>query len=92
MSALQSWLLALIGWALLLALALLCKRLRWPAPPLGLPRTALLVWALLHSLPLGWLPADWRLWAAVMQNLLIAYAAIPLLIWAALEIPARFGW
>ncbi|MFM8276980.1 MAG: cyclic nucleotide-binding domain-containing protein [Cyanobium sp.] len=92
MSALQSWLLALIGLALLQALALLCRRLRGPAPPLGLSRTALLAWALVHSLPLGWLPADWRLWATVLDNLLIAYAVIPLLGWAALEIPARLGW
>ena len=92
MSALQSWLFALIGWALLLALALLCRRLRLPPPPLGLPRTALLVWALAHSLPLDWLPPNSRLWATVVDNLLLAYAAIPLLSWAALEIPARLGW
>lgn len=92
MSALQSWLLALLGSALLLGMALVCRRLGWPAPPLGLPRTALVVWALAHSVPLGWLPADWRLWATVLDSLLIAYAAIPLLSWAALEIPARLGW
>lgn len=92
MSALQSWLFALIGWVLLLVLALVCRRLRLPPPPLGLPRTALVVWALVHTLPLDGLPANLRLWATVVDNLLLAYAAIPLLSWAALEIPGRLGW
>jgi small-conductance mechanosensitive channel/CRP-like cAMP-binding protein len=92
MAALQSWLLALIGWGVLLGLALLCRRLRLPPPPLGLPRTALVVWALVHSLPLAALPPNLRLWVTVVDNLLLAYAAIPLLSWTALEIPARLGW
>lgn len=92
MSALQSWLFALIGWILLLVFALLCRRLRLPTPPLGLPRTALVVWALVHTLPLAGMPANLRLWATVVDNLLLAYAVIPLLSWAALEIPGRLGW
>ncbi|MEB3199204.1 MAG: mechanosensitive ion channel family protein [Synechococcaceae cyanobacterium] len=92
MSALQNWAIAVLVAGGFVLLARLARRLQLPRMPLGLPLAAVLIWALLRSLPLGWLSVDVRLWVSMIDDLLMAYAAIPLLLWLALEIPGRLGW
>lgn len=91
-SALQVWSTALGGLALLLILARLCRLRQLPPPPLPLPTLAVLVWALLCSVPLDGLPSGLRLWLSLSDDLLLAFAALRLLLWLALELPAGLRW
>jgi small-conductance mechanosensitive channel len=91
MQLLEVWL-SLIGVvASLLAVRLLCRRLRLAAFPLRLPLLASLAWALVRSLPVALLPATYRPWVELIDELMISYAVIRTLIWAGIEVPASLG-
>ena len=92
MALLQIWLCVVVLAALVLGIRLFCQHRQLPPPPIRLPLVAVLVWALLASLPLGSLPFAQRLWLSLADDLLVAFAAIRVLIWLAVELPAGFGW
>lgn len=88
----QTWLTACLAVAALVGLERLCRRRPVPRMPLRLPVLAVLAWALLRSLPLDRLALNYHLWIGVVDDLLLALAALRLLIWTGLEVPAAYGW
>ncbi len=88
MRLLGVWLLAVALVALLLLLRGLCRRLQLPALPLRFPLLAVLAWAAAQSVPIHDLPNDYARWAALLDELLLSYAAIRLAIWLGVETPA----
>ena len=50
-----------------------------------------MVWALVATFPLQGLPTGQRLWYSISDDLLVALAAIRLLIWLGVELPAGLG-
>lgn len=92
MGALQIVLTALAGAVLLGGTAQLCRTRSLPPPPLRLGLLALGSWLLLALLPVALLPAPYRLWLQISDDLLACFAAIRLLIWALLEIPGSLRW
>ena len=91
MALLQIWIGALAATAGLLVLARLCRQRALPAVPLRLPLLAIGAWALLSSLPLQGLPPAYRVWVLLTDDLLLTYAAILLVLWAVLQVPAHLG-
>jgi small-conductance mechanosensitive channel/CRP-like cAMP-binding protein len=91
MQLLEVWLSSIGVAALLLLVRLLCRRLRLAAFPLRLPLLATLAWALLRSLPVALLPATYRPWIELIDELMISYAVIRTLLWAGIEVPASLG-
>jgi small-conductance mechanosensitive channel/CRP-like cAMP-binding protein len=92
MALLQIWLCVVVLAGLVLGIRLFCQHRQLPPPPIRLPLLAGLVWALVASLPLESLPFAQRLWLSLADDLLVAVAAIRVLIWLAVELPAGFGW
>jgi small-conductance mechanosensitive channel len=92
MALLQIWLGVPVVASLLLAIRLVCRRRRLALLPLWPPLIAVLVRALVASLPLGDLPEPQRVLFSLADDLLVAYAGLRLLVWLALELPAGFGW
>lgn len=92
MGPLQNSAVALVGMVLLLGISGLCRSRSLPRPPLRLGLLALACWAVLPVLPLGLLPAASRTWFEISDDLLVAYAAIRLALWAALELPGHLRW
>ncbi|MCT0210994.1 MAG: hypothetical protein DCF18_14180 [Cyanobium sp.] len=88
MHPLQVWLIAISSLALLLMARNLCRAGRWPAFPLQLPVVATVVWAISRSLSPLVLPLGYRPWFALLDELVLIYAAIRLLLWVGLEVPA----
>ncbi len=88
MHPLQVWLIALSSLALLLLARNLCRAGRWPAFPLQLPAVATVVWAISRSLSPLVMPLGYRPWFALLDELVLIYAAIRLLLWVGLEVPA----
>jgi small-conductance mechanosensitive channel len=80
---------ALIAGLLLIRRLSLVRRL--PPPPLRLPLIAVLVWALIRSLPVPPLAPTYRPWYELSDDLLLACAAVKLLIWTAVELPGGLG-
>ncbi|MEB3335330.1 MAG: mechanosensitive ion channel family protein [Cyanobacteriota bacterium] len=77
----------------LMAIRLVCRRRRLPAPPLRLPLMAALAWALVASLPPGsFIGPPQGLWLSLTDDLLVAFATIRLVLWLALELPGGLGW
>jgi small-conductance mechanosensitive channel/CRP-like cAMP-binding protein len=91
LALLQIWIGALAATAGLLVLARLCRHRALPPVPLRLPLLAIAAWALLSSLPLQGLPAGYRVWVLLTDDLLLTYAAILLALWALLQVPAHLG-
>jgi small-conductance mechanosensitive channel/CRP-like cAMP-binding protein len=91
MALLEIWLSVLVVWAILLGVRVLCRRRRLPLPPFWLPLLAAVVWALVAAFPLQGLPTGQRLWYSISDDLLVALAAIRLLIWLGVELPAGLG-
>ncbi len=91
MALLQTWIVALVAVAALQVLARECRRRNLHGLPMRLPLVAILTWAVLSSLPLQSLPPGYRLWVGLTDDLLLAYAAILLALWAALQVPAQLG-
>ena len=92
MPLIEIWIraIALIAGLLLIRRACLARQL--PPPPLRLPLVAVLVWALIRSLPLPPLAPTYRPWYELSDDLLLACAAVRLLIWATLELPGGLRW
>jgi small-conductance mechanosensitive channel/CRP-like cAMP-binding protein len=91
MEVLRVWAIAAVAAAVLLLLDRLLRGRRLPRMPIGLALMALLVWALLRSLPLELLPQGYRLWISLADDLLLTWAGIRLLLWAGLELPGGAG-
>jgi small-conductance mechanosensitive channel/CRP-like cAMP-binding protein len=93
MGWLQTWLTIALAASVLLLSARLCQRRRsLPRLPLRLPMAALLCWGLWTSLPLQQLPAGYRLWLGIVDDLLLCFASLRLLVWSCLELPGGLGW
>jgi len=92
MDLVRTWFTFLVAVAGLLGLARLCRRRRLPGMPLALPVLALLAWAVLRSLPLAALSPGYRRWFQPIDDLLLAYAAIRLVLWLGLQVPGHLGW
>lgn len=91
MALLAIWLRVLVISAILLGVRFLCRRRRLPLPPLWLPLLAGVIWALVATFPLQGLPAGQGLWYSISDDLLVVLAAIRLLIWLGVELPAGLG-
>jgi len=91
MQVLEVWLASFTVTALLLLVRLLCRRVRLAAFPLRLPLLATLAWALVRSLPIALLPAGYRPWVELIDELMLSYAGIRILLWAGVEVPASLG-
>ena len=91
MQLLEVWLSAIGVAALLLLTRLLSRRLGLAPLPLRLPLLATLAWGLVHSLPIALLPAAYRPWVALVDELLLSYAVIRSLLWAGIQVPASLG-
>jgi small-conductance mechanosensitive channel/CRP-like cAMP-binding protein len=88
----QNWLLAIVAVAVLQLLGRLCSHRGWARPPLRLPMAALILWVALRAAPLEKLPPGSRLWISSLDDLLLVYAAVRLVVWAGLELPGSVGW
>ncbi|MEB3322381.1 MAG: mechanosensitive ion channel family protein, partial [Synechococcaceae cyanobacterium] len=91
MGGLQVWIIAAFAVAGLLLAARMSRRRRLPRMPVPVPVLALLAWAVLRSFPLAALPEGYGVWVGLADDLLLAYAAIQLLLWGGLEVPAALG-
>jgi small-conductance mechanosensitive channel/CRP-like cAMP-binding protein len=92
MEPLSRGLLTAGGAVLSLWLAQLSHRRRLPGPPLRLMLLALLSWLLLGGgLPAG-LNSPTRLWLGLLDDLLLSFAAVRLLLWLSLELPGGLHW
>ena len=93
MGWLQTWLTIALAAAVLLVLARLCRQRRsLPRLPLRLPLLALLCAGLWTLLPLASWPAGYRLWLGIIDDLLLWFAGLRLLVWTCLELPGGLGW
>lgn len=92
MGALQIGLTALVGAVLLGATARVCRSRSLPPPPLRLGLLALASWLVLALVPAALLPAPYRLWLQISDELLACFAAIRLLLWGLLELPGSLRW
>ncbi|MFM8661262.1 MAG: mechanosensitive ion channel family protein [Cyanobium sp.] len=92
MALLQRLLPALLALSALGLLRLLVRRRRLPDLPLGLPLLALASWALMPWIEALGLPADYRRWLGMADELLLSYAALRLGLWLGLELPGGLGW
>jgi len=92
MALLQRLLPALLVSAVLLMSQRLLRRRQLPELPLRLGMLALLCWVLLPVLEGQTLPGTYRPWLALVDDLLLALAALRLSFWLGLELPAGLGW
>jgi len=93
MGWLQTWLTIALAAAVLLLLARLCRQRRTlPRLPLRLPLLALLCSGIWTLLPLASWPAGYRLWLGIVDDLLLWFAGLRLLVWTCLELPGGLGW
>ncbi|MEB3257092.1 MAG: mechanosensitive ion channel family protein [Cyanobacteriota bacterium] len=92
MALLQIWLSVPAVAAFLLAIRFLCRKRRLALPPLWLPLIAVVVRALVATLPLGGLAEPQRVLLSLADDLLVAFTGLRLLVWLALEVPAGLGW
>ncbi len=92
MPLLQVWLTAITFLALLLPLKQLSRRLRLPDLPVQLAAAALLAWAVGSSFREGLAASSSRTWFLVVDELLVSYLLIRLLLWLTLELPPALGW
>ncbi|MEB3166042.1 MAG: mechanosensitive ion channel family protein [Cyanobacteriota bacterium] len=92
LGSVPSWISAGAGAVLLLLLAGVCRRRGLPALPLRLALAALVAHALLPAIPPLLVAGGYRQAFGALDDLLLVYAGIQLLIWAALELPGGLGW
>jgi small-conductance mechanosensitive channel/CRP-like cAMP-binding protein len=92
MALLHRLLPALLVLGTLVLVRMLGRRYRLPQLPLGLPVLALVSWTLMPLIEALALPADYRRWLGLADELLIGYAALRLALWLALELPGYLGW
>jgi small-conductance mechanosensitive channel/CRP-like cAMP-binding protein len=92
MVLLQRLLPALLALSALVLLRMLVQRRRLPELPMELPLLALLSWTLMPLVDALGLPADYRRWLGMADELLIGYAALRLGLWLGLELPGGLGW
>ncbi len=92
MHVVEIWIQAFAAFAALLLIRRIALLRHLPLPPWRLPLVAVSAWAVMQSLPLPPLPASYRLWYAIADDLLLTFAAIRLLIWALLELPGGLRW
>ena len=92
MELLRTWVIGLAAGLLLVLLGRVARRRGLNRPPLVVPLVATAVWTLLRSLPLGALPTTTRLWLSSLDDLLVVYAAVQLVIWGCFEVPGSLGW
>lgn len=92
MALLQRLLPALLASAVLLMSQRRLRRRQMPELPLRLGLLALLCWVLLPVLEGQALPGTYRPWLALVDDLLLALAALRLSLWLGLELPAGLGW
>ncbi|MCT0200085.1 mechanosensitive ion channel family protein [Synechococcus sp. CS-1325] len=77
--------------ALLLLVRLLSRRIRLTPFPLRLPLLATGAWVLVRILPVALLPASYRPWVELIDELMLSYAGLRVLLWAGIEVPASLG-
>lgn len=92
MALLQRLLPALLALSALGLVRLLVHRRRLPDVPLGLPLLALASWTLMPWIEALGLPADYRRWLGMADELLLGYAALRLGLWLGVELPGGLGW
>ncbi len=92
MDQLARMLLAGAAAALLLGLRQLSRRRHWPLPPLRLPLLALLSWVLEGPATALAGSGSLRPWLGLIDDLLLSYAGLALLLWLGLELPGGLGW
>jgi small-conductance mechanosensitive channel/CRP-like cAMP-binding protein len=88
MPLLEVWVTAIVTMVLLLPLQLLILRLRLPKLPIQMATLAILSWAVVRTLPLILLPADYRAWISTIDELMFSYLGIRMALWGFLELPA----
>ena len=86
MALLQIWLSVPAVAAFLLAIRFLCRKRRLALPPLWLPLIAVVVRALVATLPLGGLAEPQRVLLSLADDLLVAFTGLRLLVWLALAV------
>jgi small-conductance mechanosensitive channel/CRP-like cAMP-binding protein len=77
--------------ALLLLVRLLSRSIRLAPFPLRLPLLSVLAWTLVRLLPVALLPDGYRPWVELIDELMISYAVVRILLWAGIEVPASLG-
>ncbi|MFM7312662.1 MAG: cyclic nucleotide-binding domain-containing protein [Cyanobium sp.] len=92
MGVMEIWLRVLLGSAVSLVVARVCRARSLPRPPLRLLLAALFCWGLTSLLPLAQLPSPYGLGLGMTDDLLLAFAAVRLLVWATLELPGGLRW
>jgi len=77
---------------LLVALRLICERLRLAPVPLRLPGLAILIWLIHSSLPAQIATEQNHLWLDSVLLLSRSYAGLQLMFWLFLELPGPIRW
>ena len=77
---------------LLVAVWLICKRTKLAPVPLRLPGLAILLWIVHASLPASIAASENKLWLDLTLQLGKSYAALQLVLWLTLELPAPISW
>ena len=77
---------------LLVALWLICRRTKLAPVPLRLPGLAILIWIVHASLPASIAASENKLWLDLTLHLGQSYAALQLVFWLTLELPAPISW
>jgi small-conductance mechanosensitive channel len=77
---------------LLVALWLTCRRTKLAPVPLRLPGLAILLWIVHASLPASITASENKLWLDLTLHLGQSYAALQLVFWLTLELPAPISW
>ena len=77
---------------LLLALWLICRRTKLAPVPLRLPILAILIWLAHVSLPESIETSEYKKWLDLTLRLGESYAALQLVFWLTLELPAPISW
>jgi small-conductance mechanosensitive channel len=77
---------------LLVALWLICRRTKLAPVPLRLPGLAILLWIVHASLPASIAASENKLWLDLTLHLGQSYAALQLVFWLTLELPAPISW
>jgi small-conductance mechanosensitive channel len=77
---------------LLIALWLICRRTKLAPVPLRLPGLAILIWIVHASLPASIAASENKLWLDLTLHLGQSYAALQLVFWLTLELPAPISW
>ena len=77
---------------LLVAVWLICKRTKLAPVPLRLPGLAILLWIVHASLPASIAASENKIWLDLTLRLGESYAALQLVLWLTLELPAPISW